>query len=155
MRFKAMVVVAGVLALAACKGSEGGAEQAEAAPKLGAVLAQDYPQAFEKWQGYVDRVDVKGHDWIKTLDVTSGTLVPVKVGEADYLKGFACQSGEATCEDNRVVFFVSPDQTRVLGYGQIVTPEGHSIERMIGAANGEELRCLRFYMTDATGAVTC
>lgn len=155
MRYRAMMLVAGVLALTACKGSEGTAPEAEAPAKLGEVLARQYPQSFATWQDYVSRREDEGAEWLKTLDVTSGPLVPVTLGDKPYMKGYACKSGEATCAADRVVFFVAPDQSRIFGYAELVLPNGNSAQRMLGAANGEELRCLRFFMTDTTGATSC
>ncbi|WP_292051026.1 MULTISPECIES: hypothetical protein [unclassified Brevundimonas] len=155
MRYQAMVVVAGVLALAACKAPEGAAPEAKAQKTLGEVMAAEYPQAMETWKGYAERRAEEGHEWIPTLAVTSGPLVPVTLGDKSYLKGYACANGEPACDESRVVFLMAPDQSRIFGYGEFNLSNGNSSQRILGAANGEELRCLRFFLADKTGATSC
>lgn len=158
MRNLNMIAAVAVLALSACKAPEGAAPEAQAEQTpatLGEIVARDYPQSFETWQGYVARREDEGAEWLKTLDVTSGPLVPVTLGEKAYMKGYACKTGATLCDSDRVVFFVAPDQSKIFGYAELNLPNGFTAQRMLGAANGEELHCLRFFIADKTGATVC
>ena len=116
-------------------------------------LGEHYPTAYAKWQSYVARVNTDNRDWVSHLEATGAPMSFVTVGGQSWVKGWVCETHN--CGGNEVVFLMSPDQSQIKGYLRLTLDNGQGIERVIGPVNPNELRCLKFFMDDASGATSC
>jgi hypothetical protein len=116
-------------------------------------LDQHFPDAYALWQSYVARVNTDNRDWVSHLEATGSPMKFVTVGGQSWVQGWVCETHN--CGGNEVVFLMSPDQSQIKGYLRLTLDNGQGIERVIGPVSPNELRCMKVFMDDVSGATSC
>ena len=116
-------------------------------------LPRLYPAAYAQWQSYVARVNHDDRGFVDSLDSTSTPMSFVTVKGQPYVKGWVCEMHN--CAGNEVIFLMSPDQSRMIGYLRLALENGQEVERVIGPVKPDELQCMKDFMDDNSGRTSC